>query len=78
MDLQRAKFMKTLTSDELAEFAELEMMWDRDWFDASSARTKKEREMIINRPLPGELEDRFQLIIEKLRQHNSTLNLYKP
>jgi hypothetical protein len=76
MNLQRAKFMKTLTSDELADYAELEMMWDRDFFDVSSARTKKEMKMIINRPLPGELEERFQLIIEKLREHNSKLNLY--
>jgi hypothetical protein len=77
MDLQTEKFMKTLTTDELADYSDLEALWDKSWDIALEIENDEERMRIVENSLTDNMEPRFKNILVKLREHNSELDLYK-
>jgi hypothetical protein len=77
MDLQTKEFMKTLTTEELADYADLEALWDKNWDIALEIENEEDRMRVVEKSLTDNMEPRFKNILVKLREHNSKLDLFK-
>jgi hypothetical protein len=77
MDIKRSEFIKTLTHDEQADYADLERIWDEDWEKAYRATSDPEMVAIVVKAIPEHMEPRFKVLLEKLKIHNSRLNINK-